>query len=76
MKEIIAEVLRRYKDRQINLGAEATISLLSAEIEAAILNRESENRYPTKDDIESYLVSQYNRNRPIEEQIKDSSEIK
>ena len=76
MKETIAEVLRRYKDRQVNLASEATINLLSSEIEAALLNRQSENKYPTKDDIEGYLVDQYNRNRPIEEHVKDSSEIK
>ena len=76
MKETIAEVLRRYKDRQINLASEASINLLASEIEAAILNRESKNKYPTKDDIESYMVHQYNRNRPIEEHIKNSSEIK
>ena len=76
MKETIAEVLRRYKDRQINLASEASINLLSSEIEAAILNRESKNKYPTKDDIEGYIVDQYNRNRPIEEHVKDSSEIK
>jgi len=75
MKETIAEVLRRYKDRQVNLASDATINLLASEIEAALLNKQSENKYPTQDDIEGYLVSQYNRNRPIEEQIKDSSEI-
>jgi|TARA_R100001509_G_C4710295_1_gene163074 hypothetical protein len=76
MKETIAEVLRRYKDRQINLASEASINLLASEIEAAILNRESKNKYPTKDDIEGYLVDQYNRNRPIDEHIKTTSEIK
>ena len=76
MKETIAEVLRRYKDRQINLASEASINLLASEIEAAILNRESKNKYPTTDDIEGYLVDQYNRNRPIDEHIKTTSEIK
>ena len=76
MKETIAEVLRRYKDRQINLASEASINLLASEIEAAILNRESKNKYPTKDDIEGYLVDQYNRHRPIDEHIKTTSEIK
>ena len=76
MKETIAEVLRRYKDRQINLASEASINLLASEIEAAILNRESKNKYPTKDDIEGYLVDQYNRNRPIDEHKKTTSEIK
>ena len=42
MKETIAEVLRRYKDRQINLASEATIKLLASEIEAALLNKQSE----------------------------------
>ena len=42
MKETIAEVLRRYKDRQVNLASEATINLLASEIEAALLNKQSE----------------------------------
>jgi|TARA_Y100000361_G_scaffold10814_1_gene8686 chlorite dismutase len=76
MKKTIAEVLKRYQDRQVNLASEAARNLLAAEIEAALLNRESQHKYPTKKDIDGYLVSQYNRNRPIEEHIKDPSEIK
>ena len=76
MKETIAEVLKRYQDRQLNLASESARNMIASEIEAAILNRESKNKYPTKDDIEGYIVDQYNRNRPIEEHIKDSSEIK
>ena len=42
MKETLAEVLRRYKDRQVNLASEASINLLAYEIEAALLNKQSE----------------------------------
>jgi hypothetical protein len=73
MKKTIAEVLKRYKDRQINLASEAARKNIAAEIEAALLSRESS--YPTHKDINNYLVDQYNRNRPIEEHIKDFSEI-
>ena len=67
MKETIAEVLNRYKDRQINLASEAARNMLAYEIEAALLSKVSEN---------NFLVDQYNRNRPIEEHIKNVKDIK
>ena len=67
MKETIAEVLNRYKHRQINLGSEAARNMLAYEIEAALLSKVSEN---------NFLVDQYNRNRPIEEHIKNVKDIK
>ena len=76
MKETIAEVLKRYQDRQINLASESARNMLATEIEAAILSRESESKYPTKENIDNYLVGQYNRNRPIEEHIKNAKDIK
>jgi uncharacterized membrane protein len=70
MKETIAEVLKRYQDRQVNLASEAARNLLASEIEAAILSR------PTATPEPMNLVDQYNRNRPIEEHIKDIKDIK
>ena len=53
MKKTIAEVLKRYKDRQVNLASEATINLLAAEIEAALLSRKTD--YPTQIENENFI---------------------
>jgi hypothetical protein len=74
MKKIIEMVLERHKDRQTNLASEGARKLIAAEIEAAILSKESD-KYPTDVDIDKYLVEQYNRNRPTNEHITNYSEI-
>ncbi len=38
MRKLIESVLKRYKDRQVNLGSEAARKSLAKEIEAVILD--------------------------------------
>ena len=44
MKKIIEEVLKRYKNKQLNLSSESARKMLAAEIEAVLTSKSTSNR--------------------------------
>ena len=80
MKDIIKEVLDRHKNGQGNMASDSFRDLLATEIEAVLLSKDLEGvdkpLYPwhEKKRDKSWVVKQYNRNRPIEEHIKDEDD--
>ena len=44
MKKIIEEVLKRYKNMQLNLSSKSARKMLAAEIEAVLTSKSTSNR--------------------------------